>query len=48
MLTAEQKAEAEKKLKNISEELALDEQTKAKISISSLIQKHLLKPSTML
>lgn len=32
MLTKEQKAEAEKKLKNMNEEMALEEQLKATVS----------------
>lgn len=36
MLTAEQKAEAEKKLKNISQEKAVEEETKARISTLAL------------
>ncbi len=40
MLTAEQKAEAEKKLKNINEELSNEEEVKGKISKPFLIQKN--------
>ena len=47
MLTAEQKAEAEKRLKNISEERAYEDELKARISTISLNQKNLLRASTM-
>lgn len=38
MLTQQQKAEAEKKLKNISEELAIEEELKAAVSTPPPIQ----------
>jgi hypothetical protein len=40
MLTAQQKAEAEKKLKNIGEELAHEEEIKSTISNPRFIQKN--------
>lgn len=39
MLTAEQKAEAEQRLKNISEERAYEDELKARISTISIIRK---------
>jgi hypothetical protein len=48
MLTAEQKIEAEKKLKNITQEKASDEDIKARISTLSNRQKKHSRQSTML
>lgn len=48
MLTQQQKAEAEKKLKNINEELAIEEELKATVSthlsIQNETQRSLLMP----